>query len=160
MFDYRADRFCLVSSDSDSAYLCSKLRERGATVYVVGEQKTPDALRNASNQFFEWTPPGKQVGSSPAREPAEAPVEKPALPLHKRRPRFVIEAVALLANNTADVLVLLSGLKRMAPAFHRPKTEVDRQVIVPDRWQPTRSKAIRIDDGSSDTICLTALPRI
>ena len=56
MFDHRADSFCLVTSDSDFAYLCRKLRERGATVYIVGEKKTPDALRNASDQFFEWQP--------------------------------------------------------------------------------------------------------
>ncbi len=56
MFDHRADKFCLVTSDSDFAYLCRKLRERGATVCIVGESKTPEALRNASDQFFEWTP--------------------------------------------------------------------------------------------------------
>ena len=56
LFDQRADTFCLVTSDSDFAYLCRKLRERGATVHIVGEAKTPDALRNASDQFFEWTP--------------------------------------------------------------------------------------------------------
>lgn len=54
LFDQRADTFCLVTSDSDFAYLCRKLRERGATVFIVGEPKTPDALRNASDQFFEW----------------------------------------------------------------------------------------------------------
>lgn len=57
MFDRRADTSCLVTSDSDFAYLCRKLRERGATVYVVGESKTPEALRNASDQFFEWARP-------------------------------------------------------------------------------------------------------
>lgn len=41
MFDCRADTFCLVTSDSDFAYLCRKLRERGATVHIVGEAKTP-----------------------------------------------------------------------------------------------------------------------
>ncbi|MDR2112034.1 MAG: NYN domain-containing protein [Candidatus Accumulibacter sp.] len=56
MFDRRADTFCLVTSDSDFAYLCRKLRERGATVCIVGESKTPSALRNASDQFFEWAP--------------------------------------------------------------------------------------------------------
>lgn len=56
MFDHRADKFCLVTSDSDFAYLCRKLRERGAMVFIVGEPKTPDALRNASDQFFEWKP--------------------------------------------------------------------------------------------------------
>ncbi|MCU1133171.1 NYN domain-containing protein [Stenotrophomonas maltophilia] len=37
MFDQRADTFCLVTSDSDFAYLCRKLRERGATVCIVGD---------------------------------------------------------------------------------------------------------------------------
>lgn len=54
LFDSRADTFCLVTNDSDFSYLCRKLRERGATVYIVGEARTPDALRNASDQFFEW----------------------------------------------------------------------------------------------------------
>ena len=35
LFDRRADTFCLVTSDSDFAYLCRKLRERGATVIMV-----------------------------------------------------------------------------------------------------------------------------
>ncbi|WP_425522586.1 NYN domain-containing protein [Xanthomonas phaseoli] len=43
-----------MTSDSDFSYLCRKLRERGATVCIVGEPKTPDALRNACDQFFEW----------------------------------------------------------------------------------------------------------
>jgi uncharacterized protein (TIGR00288 family) len=53
LFDERADTYCLVTSDSDFAYLCRKLRERRATVCIVGEEKTPEALRNASDQFFE-----------------------------------------------------------------------------------------------------------
>lgn len=36
LFDHRADMFCLVTSDSDFAYLCRKLRERGAAVCIVG----------------------------------------------------------------------------------------------------------------------------
>jgi len=57
LYDDRADTFCLVTSDSDFAYLCRKLRERGAIVHIVGEAKTPDALRNASDQFFQWIKP-------------------------------------------------------------------------------------------------------
>jgi uncharacterized protein (TIGR00288 family) len=53
LFDRRADTFCLVTSDSDFAYLCRKLRERGATVYIVGEAKTPPALRNASDMAIK-----------------------------------------------------------------------------------------------------------
>lgn len=62
----RADTFCLVTSDSYFAYLCRKLRERGATVCIVREPKTPDALRNASDQFFEWVRPEPQ--SEPTAE--------------------------------------------------------------------------------------------
>lgn len=40
LFDQRAGIFCLVTSDSDFAGLCRKLRERGATVHVIGEAKT------------------------------------------------------------------------------------------------------------------------
>jgi uncharacterized protein (TIGR00288 family) len=64
LFDGRADTFCLVTSDSDFAYLCRKLRERGATVHIVGEAKTPPALRNASDQFFEWTAPAAQLNGA------------------------------------------------------------------------------------------------
>lgn len=122
MFDHRADKFCLVSSDSDFAYLCRKLKERGATVYVVGEQKTPKALRNASDQFFEWTPVQEMKEECSAEKPAKDAPEpvKPAAVI-KRRPRFVIDAVALLANSTADGQVTLSSLgsylKRMDPGF-------------------------------------------
>lgn len=138
MFDDRADTFCLVTNDSDFAYLCRKLRERGATVYIVGEAKTPDALRNASDQFFEWTRPepsadvtpsphaiGKSVGT--ARPVPADPAKSESLPKAegKRRPRFVVEAVSLLAGDTSEGKVHLGPLgqylKRTDPAFS-PKT--------------------------------------
>lgn len=126
LFDQRADTFCLVTSDSDFAYLCRKLRERGATVYIVGEAKTPDALRNASDQFFKWSPP---VADAPAdRDPAEGPRPKtadpaaePPKPYAKRRPRFIAEAVSLLSTDTPDGKVgvgpLGAYLKRADPSF-------------------------------------------
>jgi uncharacterized protein (TIGR00288 family) len=128
MFDDRADTFCLVTSDSDFAYLCRKLRERGATVYIVGESKTPDALRNASDQFFEWTPqdaplapagpPTAGKESESRLEPAGAELGKPTI---KRRPKFLVDAVDMLAGGTPEGKVSLGGLgsylKRMDPAF-------------------------------------------
>ncbi len=136
MFDQRADTFCLVTSDSDFAYLCRKLRERGATVCIVGEKKTPPALRNASDQFFEWTKEEAESESNtdtaekaPAKK--EAPVKaqaatkpEPKSP-PKQRPRFVVEAVSLLASDTSEGKVGLGPLgqylKRTDPAFS-PKT--------------------------------------
>lgn len=129
LFDRRADTFCLVTSDSDFAYLCRKLRERGATVHIVGEAKTPPALRNASDQFFEWTKPAatephsaEPDGHAPSpaakAEALKAEVSKPAV---KRRPKFIVEAVRLMASDTSEGKVHLGGLgqylKRTDPAF-------------------------------------------
>lgn len=126
LFDERADTFCLVTSDSDFAYLCRKLRERGATVHIVGEAKTPDALRNASDQFFEWVKPAsmpdgpgilvsKQADARPGAPVLDA---KPAI---KRRPLMVVEAVKLMAADTSEGKVHLGTLgqylKRTDPAF-------------------------------------------
>ena len=132
MFDQRADTFCLVTSDSDFAYLCRKLRERGATVCIVGESKTPEALRNASDQFFEWAP--TEAGHEVSAETAEkisakefvtlktgAPKQDTLKAPLKFRPRFVVEAVSLLASDTSEGKVGLGQLgqylKRTDPAF-------------------------------------------
>lgn len=122
MFDRRVDKFCIVTSDSDFAYLCRKLRERGAIVSIVGETKSPGALRNASDQFFEWIPdkhPGEQ--DEGAAKPTAEKASPPPSQLPKRRPRFVVDAVSLLASATADGQVHLGALgqylKRTDPAF-------------------------------------------
>ena len=119
MFDQRADKFCLVTSDSDFAYLCRKLRERGATVCIVGETKTPDALRNASDQFFEWKP--ENAADTQHSDPSLDLAKPEPAPQMKRRPKFVVEAVSLLADNTSDGQVHLGGLgqylKRTDPGF-------------------------------------------
>lgn len=127
LFDQRADTFCLVTSDSDFAYLCRKLRERGATVYIVGEVKSPDALRNASDQFFEWTPPEPvpevedKANAKPTAPKPDPNKPEPPKPSPKRRPKFVIEAVTLLASDTSEGKVGLGPLgqylKRTDPAF-------------------------------------------
>ena len=142
MFDGRAETFCVVTSDSDFAYLCRKLRERGAHVCIVGEPKTPDALRNASDQFIEWERPAPIPVPTPAAptSPAngttskatsgktesatkadEQPKPEPTKPLPKRRPRFIVEAVALLASGSSEGKISLGSLgqylKRTDPAF-------------------------------------------
>lgn len=118
MFDDRADTFCLVTSDSDFAYLCRKLRERGATVHIVGEGKTNDALRNASDQFFEWVPLVPVVEPAATAPLKETPQKKPPA---KRRPKTLINAVALLGADAPDGRVGLGALgqymKRTDPAF-------------------------------------------
>lgn len=128
MFDKRAESFCVITSDSDFAYLCRKLRERGAKVFIVGESKTPAALRNASDQFFEWThseAEGAELPSPIVLLPAQtkngqerAVVPTPAL---KRRPKFIVEAVRLLTRDSSEGKVGLGTLgqylKRTDPGF-------------------------------------------
>jgi uncharacterized protein (TIGR00288 family) len=151
MFDHRAETFCLVTSDSDFAYLCRKLRERGARVCIVGESKTPEALRNASDQFFEWSaaePDPEANGDSAEKAPAKKETAKrksgkaeaskesskeankesakeSSKASAKQRPRFVAEAVSLLASESSEGRVGLGPLgqylKRTDPAFS-PKT--------------------------------------
>jgi uncharacterized protein (TIGR00288 family) len=122
LFDHRADIFCLVTSDSDFSYLCRKLRERGATVYIVGEHKTPDALRNASDQFFEWT--REEAAAEPVAETVKlgaAPKAETPKAAPKRRPRSIVDAVKLLASDTSEGKVNLGALgnylRRADPAF-------------------------------------------
>lgn len=128
LFDQRAEVFCLVTSDSDFAYLCRKLRERNAKVCIVGEAKTPDALRNASDEFFEWTKPAEPQPGIAVNPPTEATKAKAAAPVKaaQRKPlAFLVDAVQLLVGNTPEGKVALSPLgqylKRTDPAFS-PKT--------------------------------------
>jgi hypothetical protein len=51
LYTRKFDGFCLITSDSDFTGLAMRLREEGITVYGFGEQKTPDAFRNACHKF-------------------------------------------------------------------------------------------------------------
>jgi NYN domain/OST-HTH/LOTUS domain len=52
LYSRRLDGFCLVTSDSDFTGLALRLREEGLVVYGFGEEKTPEAFRNACQKFF------------------------------------------------------------------------------------------------------------
>lgn len=43
---------CIVSSDSDYTRLATRMRESGQVVYGIGEKKTPEAFRQACDQFI------------------------------------------------------------------------------------------------------------
>lgn len=56
--------FCIVSSDSDFTRLAIRFRESGKLVYGFGEEKTPESLQAACNEFkyFEILSQNKQIG--------------------------------------------------------------------------------------------------
>jgi len=64
------DGFCIVSSDSDYTRLATRIREEGLFVIGVGEKKTPEAFRNACNQFIYCE------NLTITREPEKRPSEK------------------------------------------------------------------------------------
>jgi len=124
LFDKIVDTFCFVTSDSDFAHLCRKLRERGALVCIVGEEKTPSALRNASDHFSEWEPPAAAEVSPTAQSLIKSTthVDPPIANLSiKRRPLRVVDAVKLMASDTSEGKVDLGALgnylRRTDPSF-------------------------------------------
>ncbi len=126
LFDSRAETFCIVTSDSDFSYLCRKLRERGATVCIIGEAKTPTALRNASDQFFEWIPAPSTLSHDASIAAAVAAPKGSATPASvkpapKLRPKRIVEAVEMLSSDTPEGKVHLATLgqylKRTDPGF-------------------------------------------
>jgi uncharacterized protein (TIGR00288 family) len=53
LYDGKVEAFALVTSDSDFTSLAHRLRESGKTVYVLGEKKAPESLRNACDKFID-----------------------------------------------------------------------------------------------------------
>lgn len=69
LYTRRFDGFCLVTSDSDFTGLAVRLREEGLQVFGFGEQKTPEAFRNACHKF---------IFTEVLRKPEPMPVVGPA----------------------------------------------------------------------------------
>lgn len=76
LYTRRFDGFCLITSDSDFTGLAMRIREEGLTVLGFGEQKTPEAFRNACHKFLftEVLRPSSQ--SEPATPPTKTPKTK------------------------------------------------------------------------------------
>ena len=73
LYTRKFDGFCLVTSDSDFTGLAMRLREEGLTVLGFGEQKTPEAFRNACHKFvftevLRPSTPAEPVGLPPKVE--------------------------------------------------------------------------------------------
>jgi len=116
LYTRRFDGFCLVSSDSDFTGLALRIREEGLTVLGFGEQKTPDAFRNACHKFIftevlRPVAPQKTAASAPhvvalqTPQPSVAPASEatvaqkaspPALPK-----KFILTALGSTQNDDA-----------------------------------------------------------
>ena len=110
MLEEHADTFYLVTSDSDFASLCRKLRTRGGVVFIVGEDKTPPMLQEACNQFFTFTPvQDSEHASLPplAAEATQAALHADVKPEHEQ---ILTGAIDSLAVGRPDGIVGLTEL--------------------------------------------------
>jgi uncharacterized LabA/DUF88 family protein len=94
------DGFCIVSSDSDFTRLAIRFRESGKLVYGFGEQKTPESLRAACNQFIYI----EILSQNKLSDAALANLEEPSVKLDKPKPAPEVKA----ANTPNDETTLLA----------------------------------------------------
>jgi uncharacterized LabA/DUF88 family protein len=93
------DGFCIVSSDSDFTRLAIRFRESGKLVYGFGEQKTPESLRAACNQFIYI----EILSQNKLSDTALANIEEPSVKLDK--PKSVPEVKAANTPNEETTLL-------------------------------------------------------
>lgn len=124
----RLDGFCLVTSDSDFTGLAVRLREEGLQVYGFGEQKTPEAFRNACHRFIFTevlrAPTPTESNNVAANSSASAPTALPetAIAVLKRPPfpeKFLLEAMESSADDSgwSHLGTLGSYLQKIQPDF-------------------------------------------
>lgn len=130
LYTRKFDGFCLVTSDSDFTGLAVRLREEGLTVFGFGEQKTPEAFRNACNKFVltEVLRPKNSPSKSPAKKhpvgnsPATKPVPgdtPPEAPVREFPTDFVLRALeqSIDDNGWANLGTFGSYLTKLQPDF-------------------------------------------
>ena len=131
LYTRKFDGFCLVTSDSDFTGLATRIREEGLTVLGFGEQKTPDAFRNACHKFIstEVLRPSvaepRTVSASPNIEaaPPKAAMPPTPAPIVNAAPKFpkkfVLDALEQSSdeNGWAHLGTFGSYLTKLQPDF-------------------------------------------
>ncbi len=128
LYTRKFDGFCLVTSDSDFTGLATRIREEGLTVLGFGEQKTPDAFRNACHKFIltevlrptvtEAEKPAVHTKSEPAVTPPSKALE-PASFVPEFPRQFVLDALEQSSdeNGWAHLGTFGSYLTKLQPDF-------------------------------------------
>lgn len=125
LYTRRFDGFCLVSSDSDFTGLALRIREEGLTVLGFGEQKTPDAFRNACHKFIftevlravagrKTGPASRGAASGSDTVPPSAAEPRKEIPAE-----FVLEALEMAIDDSgwANLGTFGSYLTKLQPDF-------------------------------------------
>ena len=98
------DGFCIVSSDSDFTRLAIRLRESGKLVYGFGEQKTPESLRAACNQFIylEILSQQKLAGAENLKEHVSSDLTEKSKSINELKPNQIATNVANNGSTTEN----------------------------------------------------------
>ena len=108
LYTRKFDGFCLVTSDSDFTGLAMRLREEALTVLGFGEQKTPEAFKNACHKFIftEVLRPSVQAETTVSSTEIENQQKVSASPvtndLPKSQPIFPKEFVLDALDKSSD----------------------------------------------------------
>lgn len=123
LYTRRFEGFCLVSSDSDFTGLALRIREEGLTVLGFGEQKTPEAFRNACHKFVfteVLRPVASQDVDANASMAGATQANVTPKELAKTFPReFVLQALEKASDDTgwAHLGTFGSYLTKLQPDF-------------------------------------------
>lgn len=122
LYTRRLDGFCLVTSDSDFTGLAVRLREEGLLVYGFGEQKTPDALRNACHKFIfteVLRPTSKKSPPASSSTPVVAGTLKQSTAVPEIPAAFLMEALTKSVDETgwSHLGTFGSYLQKIQPDF-------------------------------------------
>lgn len=126
LYTRRFDGFCLITSDSDFTGLATRIREEGLMVLGFGEQKTPDAFRNACHKFIltellrpavaesEQAIPKPELVPVPATKPTATTLQSAQFPKE-----FVLAALEQSSdeNGWAHLGTFGSYLTKLQPDF-------------------------------------------
>ncbi|MGN1172144.1 MAG: NYN domain-containing protein [Lachnospiraceae bacterium] len=129
LYSENVNGFCLVTSDSDFTKLARRLRESGMSVIGMGEQKTPNSLVAACEEFkFLDLLYNEETQKTTAEQKKKAGSGKDALqsvetvnniPSKKEIEKVVISIINSLADDDGWVNIseIGTGLRKRVPGF-------------------------------------------
>lgn len=127
LYTRKFDGFCLVTSDSDFTGLATRIREEGLRVLGFGEQKTPDAFRNACHKFIltellrtaPATPESSLETPKPAAISVGSTTQLPACHKPDVPQKFLLDALEQSSdeNGWAHLGTVGSYLTKLQPDF-------------------------------------------
>lgn len=138
----RFDGFCLVSSDSDFTRLAARIREQGIDVYGIGQQKTPEAFRQACTRFIFTENFVRETEGSTTPKSARSPLAEAVVLIEK-----ALEQMEEDAEGWFNLGIVGQRMSNLSPEFDtrtfgQPK--LSDLVEATGRYEIDRTKGVRL----------------